>query len=190
VSAALLLVLVAAVLGYFLGGIGAALMALIAGAVCWGAERVAQALEAARAEAAADRALRLLQTFSQPIAAARHDPRVLITWQPLAQTARQLAPDAFAALDRAAGGTFPFTAEAIKDAHAQWTADWLAWERAHDAEFKLRAASAEQDLTASGGAPMLRATLDAVEREKLETYQRRYEEYIRVAKALQALAPQ
>jgi hypothetical protein len=34
----------------------------------------------------------------------------------------------------------------------------------------------------------MRARLDAVEREKLETYQRRYEEYVRVAKALQALS--
>ena len=34
------------------------------------------------------------------------------------------------------------------------------------------------------------ARLDAIEREKLETYQRRYEEYIRVARALQAfIAP-
>jgi hypothetical protein len=33
----------------------------------------------------------------------------------------------------------------------------------------------------------LRARLDAVEQEKLEIYQRRYAEYVRVAKALQAL---
>ena len=33
----------------------------------------------------------------------------------------------------------------------------------------------------------LRARLDAVEREKLDLYQRRYTDYVRVAKALQAL---
>ena len=32
-----------------------------------------------------------------------------------------------------------------------------------------------------------RARLDAIEQEKLELYQRRYAEYVRVAKALQAL---
>jgi hypothetical protein len=36
---------------------------------------------------------------------------------------------------------------------------------------------------------VLRAKLDAVEREKLDSYQRRYEEYVRIAKALQALTP-
>ena len=35
---------------------------------------------------------------------------------------------------------------------------------------------------------LLRARLDAVEREKLDRYQRRYAEYVRVAKALQALS--
>ncbi len=32
-------------------------------------------------------------------------------------------------------------AERIEAAHAQWTADWLAWEGAHDAEFKSKAAA-------------------------------------------------
>jgi hypothetical protein len=35
---------------------------------------------------------------------------------------------------------------------------------------------------------LARARLDAVEREKLELYQRRYEEYVRVSKALQSLS--
>ena len=63
----------------------------------------------------------------------------------------------------------------------------MSWERAHDAEFKLKAAAAEHDLGASGGSPVMRAKVDAIEREKLDAYQRRYEEYVRVAKALQAL---
>ena len=50
-----------------------------------------------------------------------------------------------------------------------------------------RVAAAEQELVAAGPSPLLRARLDAVEREKLELYQRRYEEYVRVARALQAL---
>jgi hypothetical protein len=75
----------------------------------------------------------------------------------------------------------------IQAAHAQWTADWLAWERAHDAEYKLKAAAAEADLAAAN-TPVARARLEATEREKLELYQRRYQEYVRVAKALQALS--
>ena len=101
----------------------------------------------------------------------------ILTFQPLARALRVVIPDAFDALDRAGGATFPFTTERIQAAHVQWTADWLSWERAHDAEYKARAAEAQ-------ASP---ARLDAIEREKLETYQRRYEEYIRVARALQAL---
>ena len=93
----------------------------------------------------------------------------------------------FAALDAASGSTFPFSKDFIAAAHSRWTADWLAWEKAHDAEYKLKALVAQEelrDLAASGTA---RAKLEAVEREKLELYQRRYEEYVRVARALQSL---
>jgi hypothetical protein len=82
---------------------------------------------------------------------------------------------------------FPFPADQVQAAHARWTTDWLAWERAHDAEYKDRAAVAERALAASGGAPAERATLDAIEREKLDRYQRRYQEYVQIGKALQAL---
>jgi hypothetical protein len=34
---------------------------------------------------------------------------------------------------------------------------------------------------------VIRARVEAVEREKLDIYQRRYEEYVRVSKALQTL---
>ena len=114
-------------------------------------------------------------------------PRALLEWQPLARAARELFPEEFAALDRAAGAAFPFSAEAIQAAHARWTAEWLGWERSHDAEYKVKAAAVERELAASGGSPIVRARLEAVEREKLERYQRRYEEYVRTAKALQAL---
>ena len=56
----------------------------------------------------------------------------------------------------------------------------LAWERKHDAEYKVKAAAVERDLAASAGSPVQRARLDAVEKEKLDTYQRRYAEYVRV----------
>jgi hypothetical protein len=89
-------------------------------------------------------------------------------------------------LDRAAGSTFPFTREQIQAAHSQWTADWLGWERSHDAEYKLKAASLEHELALDatpGGSMVARARLEAVEREKLDLYQRRYQDYVRVAKA-------
>jgi hypothetical protein len=53
------------------------------------------------------------------------DPRALLTWHPLAKIVRQLFPSDLAALDRAVGGTFPFTKDQMHAAHAQWTADWL-----------------------------------------------------------------
>jgi len=162
---------------------------IVAGAVCWAAHAIVRELRARRGGAEAG-AAQLLQTFAPGIAAAQADPRAILVWQPLARTARQMFPSEFAALDRAAGGTFPFSKEQLEAAHARWTAEWLAWERSHDAEFKMKAAAVEHELAASGGSPLVRARLDAVEREKLESYQRRYEEYIRTAKALQALIPE
>jgi hypothetical protein len=129
----------------------------------------------------------LLRLFAPGVAAVAEDPRALLTWQPLASTARAMFPEDFAELDRAAGVTFPFSRDQIDAAHARWSAAWLAWERTHDAEYKLRAAAAEEELRASPGSAVLRARLDSVEREKLETYQRRYEEYTRVSKALKNL---
>ena len=130
----------------------------------------------------------LLQLFTPGLAAVQTDPRALLVWQPLAKTARQLFPVEFATLDRAAGATFPFTADQLQAAHAQWTAEWLAWEYAHDADYKLKTALVEHEIGAQEASPLLRAKLDAVEREKLGLYQRRYQEYVRVAKALQALS--
>jgi hypothetical protein len=103
--------------------------------------------------------------FAPAIERAREDPRVLLTWQPLAKTLRARFPQEFAALDAASGSTFPFSTEFISAAHSRWTADWLAWEKAH----------------------VERGSIDAVEQEKLALYQQRYEEYVRVSKALQGL---
>jgi hypothetical protein len=160
---------------------------IIAGVVAWAALRIAGELRAARDEAARGRAIGLLQLFTPAVAAAQTDPRALLVWQPLAKTARQLFPAEFADLDRASGATFPFTSDQLQAAHAQWTADWLVWERAHDADYKLKAAMVEQEIGAQGASPILRSKLEAVDREKLDLYQRRYQDYVRVAKALQAL---
>lgn len=161
---------------------------VVAAAIGWAAIQVVAELRAARAAGGAnDRIATLLTLFAPALVETQRDPRAFLVWQPIAKAARQLFPAEFAALDRAAGGTFPFPAERIEAAHAQWTADWLAWELAHDTEFKLKGAVAEHELAAQGGASVARARVDAVEREKLDLYQRRYAEYVRTAKALQSL---
>ena len=142
-----------------------------------------------REEQRRNRELSIATLFAPAIERARDDPRVLLTWQPLAKTLRARFPEEFTALDAASGSTFPFSADFLASAHARWTADWLTWEKAHDATYKMKALVAQQEQHARGdaGSDAARARLDAVEREKLEMYQRRYEEYVRVAKALQAL---
>jgi hypothetical protein len=163
-------------------------LALVIVAVAYIATQViVRELRASREEAKKARALAIMGLFAPAIAAARSDPRALLAWQPLARTARQLWPEDFTLIDSTSGSTFPFSVETVQAAHAQWTADWLAWERLHDAEYKLKAAEAEHELAASGGAPFVRAKLDAIEREKLDRYQRRYQEYVQVGKALQLL---
>ena len=159
---------------------------IVAAAVVWGARALGADLRAARDARADDRAVVLLQLFAPAVAQAHSDPRVYVAWQPLARTARQLFPAETAALERAAGSAFPFAVADVQAAHAQWTADWLAWERTHDAEYKRRAAQAHAEL-ATGDASA-RGRIDAVEQEKLDLYQRRYAEYVRIAKALQAIA--
>ena len=156
---------------------------IVAAAIVAAAYLVAAELRAAREQASRGRALTILQAFAPGIEAARADPRALLVWQPLAQAVRKLFPDECASLDAASGSSFPFSADVMSSAHARWTADWLAWERTHDATYKMKTAAAEQDLESPAG----RARLDALEREKLDLYQRRYEEYVRVAKALQKL---
>jgi hypothetical protein len=160
---------------------------IISLAILWSGSQIAAAIRSSRADAVRARALDLLAVFAPAVSAAAGDPRAILVWQPLAHIGRQMFPAEFAELDAAASGRFPFSQAQLQAAHAHWTAEWLGWERTHDSEYKLKAATVEQEIAAAGTSPVLRARLDAVEREKLELYQRRYEEYVRVAKALQAL---
>ncbi len=131
----------------------------------------------------------MLATFGPAQAAVQQDARQLLAWQPLADSSRKLFPEAFAALDAATGQRFPFSKAVIDRVHSKWTADWLAWEKAHDEEYRLKAAAVEQEIgRATGEAVALaKARLDRVQHEKIERYQQRYEEYILTAKALQGL---
>ena len=131
----------------------------------------------------------LLGLFGPVMARGRHDPRELVAWSGAATTARRLFPDACAALDRAMEDRFPFSNEFVEAAHARWTVEWLAWERQHDTEYKNRAASLEATLegAAPDGGRRVRAELAAIEQEKLQTYQRRYEDYVRVGHMLASM---
>lgn len=158
---------------------------IVAAAVLWAGQQIAGALKRPAGDDA--QAAALLALFAPAVAAATGDPRAVLAWQPLAVTARSLYPTQFAEFDRAFGSTFPFSPESIERAHARWTADWLAWERRHDSDFKLKAATVEHELGGDVHSSFGRAKLDAVENEKLDLYQQRYEEYTRIAKGLQAL---
>ena len=167
----------------------AALVAVLAvcAAALWALVRLLGTIGDRREGAVRDRTLQLLGVFGPAAAAGAIDAKALLAWHPVAVAARTLFVHEFAAIDRAAGSAFPFSEAQIQATHARWTAEWLAWERTHDAEYKLKAQAAEAELLAAAGSPLARARLEAVEREKLELYQRHYEEYVRVGKALQAL---
>src|SRR5436309_10733000 len=132
---------------------------IVAAVIGWGCAQVARELKAMREEVGRARSLHVLSTFAAALQAASADPRSILDWEPLARTARQLYAEEFAQLDGALGSTFPFSAERIQNAHARWTAEWLAWERTHDAEYKLKAAAAEEELTRSAGSTVARARL-------------------------------
>ena len=120
--------------------------AIVVAAVLIGAAQIVREMRAAREQAAHSRGLAIVQLFAPALAAVQDDPRALLVWQPLARAVRQLFPLESAAIDRASGGAFPFGREMMTAAHARWTSDWLAWERTHDTEYKLKAA------VAAGGA--------------------------------------
>ena len=159
---------------------------IVAAAIVVAVAQLVAELKRSREEQQRSRELSLASLFAPGIAAAQDNPRVLLTWQPLAKALRLRFAAEFAALDAASGSTFPFSKDMLASAHARWTTDWLAWEKAHDATYKMKALVAQQELRGDTS-EAARAKLDAVEREKLELYQRRYEEYVRVGKTLQAL---
>lgn len=159
---------------------------IVAAAVLVAARQIATSRSRPAKDDAGVDPLAVMQLFAPGIEAVQRDPRALLVWQPLARTARRLQPDVFSALDAANDARFPFSNEQIEAAHARWTAEWLSWERRHDAEFRLKAAVASED-AARSGAPAARMKIDEIEREKIDGYQQRYEEYVRVSKALQSL---
>ena len=123
-------------------------------------------------------------------AVARADGRELLGWRRVAGTLRELLPEAVRTIEQRTGQPFPFPRELVEDVHARWTADWLAWERAHDIRFRQRTSALEAELRECGEADTAagRARLATLDDEKLQDYQRRYEEYVRVGKELAALA--
>ena len=131
----------------------------------------------------------LLAALGPGVVAARAYPEALVAWAEVARVARGAFPEACARLDAAAGGRFPFSHDLVEAAHARWTAEWLAWEGQHDVQYKERTAAAEQELEAAGedAATACRLRLAAVNQEKLQTYQERYEHYVRVGKAIGAI---
>jgi len=146
-------------------------------------------LAAARTRRRDAQLLSLLATFGPAVERAQSDPRVLLAWYPIAERARQAFPDAFTDLDREGATRFPFDAGQLEAAHAQWSADWLTWERNHATEYRLKRDAMSGELERSGDVDdqAARAQLETLEREKLERYQRRYEEYVRVSRALASL---
>ena len=161
---------------------------VIAVAIVVAAGQIVTELKRGGAERSRDRQVSIAALFAPALGQVQDDPKALLTWQPLAATLRKQFPQEFAALDAAAGSKFPFSNDVIAAAHARWTTEWLAWERTHDATYKMKAAEVQQELQGGADTTAARARLDAIEHEKLDTYQRRYEHYIRVAKALQALS--
>jgi glycine/D-amino acid oxidase-like deaminating enzyme len=162
------------------------MITLLAGAaIAYALWRVGDVLERQRHDAAIEQ---MLATFGPAAATVQQDPRQLLVWYPLAQTSRKLFPEAFKALDQASGGAFPFTKQQLQAAHARCSSDWLSWERAHDAEFAVKTAEVQDEIDRVPGqaTPLLRTRLAAIEQQKLERYQQRYEEYIKTAKALAA----
>lgn len=159
---------------------------VVAAAVLAGSRGLVREIREHREQAAI---LSLIRTFAPAAAETARDPKALLQWFPLANSARVMFPRAFAALDGAFGRPFPLGSADAQDAHARWTADWLAWEASHDADYKLKAATLDEQLQHLSGdrAALVRAELAAVEREQLERYQQRYVEYVRAGKALAAL---
>lgn len=173
-----------------MNGLGMLIIAVAAGfvtlaLVCAISGRIiAQGLRERRRDA---QVLELLATFGPVVERARTAPQTLLTWFPIAVTARRAFPDAFDTLDGDAAHRFPFSSAQLESAHATWTTEWLAWEGAHDADYRRRSEVMEATAATGADGDATRSGLELLERERLETYQRRYETYVKVSKALAAL---
>lgn len=162
-------------------------LVVVAAAIWYAAILVSTALRRRQQEA---QLLELLAIFAPASERAHADPRALLAWYPVAAAARRAFPVAFAILEDDGEARFPFGAADLEAAHARWSTDWLDWERRQDAEHRARREAVEAELgqATDEAAPPLRARLEALEQEKLEQYQRRYEEYVRVSRALKELS--
>ena len=130
--------------------------------------------------------LRLLSMFGSSLVRVQDRPQELVAWSQVASLARVLFPNEFKELDLRYGGRFPFSKAVVEDAGARWATKWLAWERAHDAEYKHKADVIEAELRRvdTREARTFEERLKLIEQEKLLSYQERYEEYVRVSKSL------
>ncbi len=162
-------------------------LAAVAAAIGLGAFLVAGALRDRRRDA---QILGLLAAFGPAAERARTDPRVLLAWYPFVNAARRAFPEAFGALEPEGQPQLPLGPADLEAAHARWSTEWLDWERRQDAEHRAKREAVEAELGQATDvtAPPLRARLEALEREKLEQYQRRYEEYVSVSRALRHLS--
>jgi hypothetical protein len=133
--------------------------------------------------------LRLVALFAPSLARVQDNPQELVAWSRVASQARALFPDEFKELDLIQGEQFPFSKAIIEDAGARWATRWLAWERAHDAEYKQKAEEIQAELKHAEEQEIGKCEqrLQLIEQEKLLTYQERYEEYVRVSRSLGAL---
>ncbi len=134
--------------------------------------------------------LSLLATFVPVLRQARSDPRVLLACHPAVGAARKCFPEAFSRLEGDGSPGFPFSDSDIETTLERWTADWLEWEQEHESNYQRKVAAIDAAL--EGGVPeskavALRTELQVVEQEKLDSYQRRYSEYVGISRALQQL---
>ena len=118
-----------------------------------------------------------------------NDPRVILGWANSFNTIRKLFPVTIKRIEQISGRSFPISDDFIDAAHARCTAEWLAWERKHNAEYQEKTALLEADIAATDrmADPEIRAKYARLEDEKLQSYQQRYEEYVSIGKALAEL---
>ena len=122
-------------------------------------------------------------------AVGRAEPRELLAWHATADVVKRIFPEVIADIESKGGESFPIPRKVLEDTHAKWTAEWLAWERQHDADFRKRTSVLQAELEATGHehTPDGHARMAALEDEKLQSYQQRYEEYVLVGKGLTGL---